>query len=184
MTGLDTNFIEKLKGRDRDSFGQLYDSYSPALYGIVLRMVNSSEVAEDILQDAFVKIWKNLPNYDQAKGSIFTWMLNITRNTAIDAMRSKKIRPTTSFSDEVNAQFDQDNSLTINTSTIGVKDLVDNMKPEFREAINAVYFSGLTHEEAAENLNLPLGTLKTRVRAGLTELKRIFALLLWLLLTT
>jgi RNA polymerase sigma factor (sigma-70 family) len=91
------NFIEKLKGRDRASFEQLYDSYSPALYGITLRMTNSEVLSEDVLQDAFVKIWNNLSSYDSAKGTIFTWMLNITRNTAIELYAVAMLDPHTSL---------------------------------------------------------------------------------------
>lgn len=176
--------MDRLRNQERPAFEQLYDSYSPALYGIVLRITNSQELAEDVLQDSFVKIWNNLTHYDMSKGSIFTWMLNISRNTAIDALRSKKAKATTAMSDEVTYILEHSGAQTINTNIIGVKDLVGNLRPEQREAIEAVYFSGLTHEEAAEQLNLPLGTLKTRIRAGLTELKRIFATIIWLFLNT
>lgn len=150
----------------------------------MLRITNSQEVAQDVLQEAFVKIWNNLGAYDSTKGTIFTWMLNISRNTAIDALRSRKAKATTAISDEVAHALENTQAPAFNTNTIGLRDLVEKLRPEQREAIEAVYFSGLTHEEAAEHLNLPLGTLKTRIRAGLTELKRIFATLIWLFLNT
>lgn len=182
---IDHAFVERLRQQDRPAFERLYDAYSPALYGIALRITNSSALAEDVMQDAFVKIWKNLTSFDVTKGTIFTWMLNITRNTAIDLLRSRKAKATTSMSDDVAYMIEQSNSLTLNTNIIGIKDLVEKLKPEFREVIDAVYFKGLTHEEAADYLNLPLGTLKTRVRGALVELKRIFALLtIWSLLNT
>ena len=85
--------IEKLTRRDQQAFQWLYDQYSPALYGVVLRIVRDEDQAADLLQDIFVKIWKNLDAYDASKGRLFTWMLNVARNTAIDSLRAQKTQP-------------------------------------------------------------------------------------------
>ncbi|QDK81241.1 sigma-70 family RNA polymerase sigma factor [Spirosoma sp. KCTC 42546] len=169
--------IEKLIQRDQQAFQWLYDQYSPALYGVVLRIVRDDEQAADLLQDIFVKIWKNLDAYDSSKGRLFTWMLNVARNTAIDSLRARKTQPTAAIrTDEENVHIvdRQHNTEQPNPEHIGIKDVVNQLRPERKQLIDLVYFGGYTHEEAAEKLNLPLGTVKTRVRAALQELKQLF----------
>ncbi|WP_040006432.1 RNA polymerase sigma factor [Fibrisoma limi] len=169
--------IEKLNQRDQRAFHWLYDQYSPALYGVVLRIVRDEEQAQDLLQDIFIKIWKNLDAYDAQKGRLFTWMLNVARNTAIDALRSRKTQPASAIrTDEENVHIvdRQHNTEQPNPEHIGVKEVVSQLRPERRELIDLVYFNGYTHEEAAEALNMPLGTVKTRIRAALQELKQLF----------
>lgn len=169
--------IEKLKKRDQQAFQWLYDQYSPALYGVVLRIVRDDEQSADLLQDIFVKIWKNLDGYDSSKGRLFTWMLNVARNTAIDSLRARKTQPFGAIrTDEENVHIvdREHNTEQPNPEHIGLKEVVDQLRPERKQLIDLVYFGGYTHEEAAEKLNLPLGTVKTRVRAALQELKQLF----------
>ena len=169
--------IEKLARRDQQAFQWLYDQYSSALYGVVLRIVRDEEQAQDVLQDIFVKIWKNLDGYDASKGRLFTWMLNVSRNTAIDALRARKAQPSSAIrTDEDNVHIidRQHNTQQPNPEHIGVQDVVNQLRPERKQLIDLVYFGGYTHEEAAEELKLPLGTVKTRIRAALQELKQLF----------
>lgn len=169
--------IERLIQRDQKAFQWLYDQYSSALYGVVLRIVREEEQASDLLQDIFVKIWKNLDTYDASKGRLFTWMLNIARNTAIDSIRSRKSQPTgTIRTEEENVHIidREHNTGQPKPELIGVKDVVGQLRPDRKQLIDLVYFSGYTHEEAAEALKLPLGTVKTRIRAALQELKQLF----------
>jgi RNA polymerase sigma factor (sigma-70 family) len=170
--------IEKLQKRDQQAFQWLYDQYSPALYGVVKTIVRDEEQAKDLLQDIFVKVWKNLDSYDPKKGRLFTWLLNVARNTAIDALRARKTRPANAIrtdEDSVHIIDRQYRTEQPNTDNIGLQDLVDKLRPERKELIDLVYFGGFTHEEAAETLNLPLGTVKTRVRSALQELKKLFS---------
>lgn len=169
--------IEKLNQRDQVAFQWLYDQYSPALYGVVLRIMRDEEQAQDVLQDIFIKVWKNLDAYDAGKGRLFTWLLNVARNTAIDALRARKTHPTNAIrTDEENVHIidQQHNTQQPNPDHIGVQEIVSQLRPERKQLIDLVYFAGYTHEEAAEELNLPLGTVKTRVRAALQELKQLF----------
>ncbi len=169
--------IEKLTQRDQQAFQWLYDQYSSALYGVVLRIVRDEEQAQDVLQDIFVKIWKNLDAYDASKGRLFTWMLNVSRNTAIDALRARKAQPSSAIrTDEDNVHIidRQHNTQQPNPEHIGVQEIVSQLRPERKQLIDLVYFAGYTHEEAAEELKLPLGTVKTRIRAALQELKQLF----------
>lgn len=168
----ETELIALLKKQDKAAFSYLYDNYSGALYGIVLKVLNrEEEIAQDVLQEAFVKIWRKVDTYDSSKGSIFTWMLNIARNTAIDKLRSIKRTSIQSLDDNVGI-VDKQHNHTMREDRIGVKDVVEKLKPEHKTIIDLAYFEGYTQEEIAERLNMPLGTVKTRLRAALIELRK------------
>ncbi len=177
-TNISTNeeeLVRLLKSKDRKGFALLYDRYSGALYGVILKIVKVEEVAQDVLQDSFVKIWKKIQSYDTSKGTLFTWILNIARNTAIDKTRSK------AYKQQVNV-LDIDKGAAVAAASRGNKSKIDfigvdkgvaQLKPEYQEAIDYIYFKGYTHSEAAEALGLPLGTLKTRVRMAIQELRKL-----------
>lgn len=168
------SFIALLQKKDKRAFEELYDSYSAVLLGIAFKITKDQDLADDVLQESFVKIWKHIESFDPQKATIFTWMLNITRNTAIDCIRKKSYQSNIQIGTDKVSIVDRTSSDTININTIGVRELIDGLKPEYKEVIDAVYFGDLTHEEASEKLELPLGTLKTRVRNALKELKTIF----------
>jgi RNA polymerase sigma factor (sigma-70 family) len=168
--------ISALKSRDTMAIQALYDSYSGALLGVISRIIQQTEVAEDLLQETFIKIWNSAGSYDPSKGRLFTWMMNIARNLAIDKLRSKDFKNSGKNQDiENNVDFiDAQKEITFNADTLGVKDLVNALKPEFNAVLDMVYFKGYTHVEAAEELNLPLGTVKTRIRMAIMELRKNF----------
>lgn len=150
---------------------QLYDLYGGALYGVILKIIGEETIAQDILQEVFVKIWMKIALYDEKKGRLFTWMLNLTRNTALDVVRSSKYKQAVS-----NRNLDQiENTRAgdrLKIDDIGVKEILNRLDAKQREVIELVYFKGYTHVEAAEQLNLPLGTVKTRVRSSLKLLRK------------
>ncbi|HTL10499.1 MAG TPA: sigma-70 family RNA polymerase sigma factor [Chitinophagaceae bacterium] len=162
-----------LKAKDQQSFSYLYDNYSGALYSIVLQVVPDKELASDVLQEVFVNIWRKIESYDASKGRLFTWMLNVARNLAIDMVRSKayqnsqknQVLPETDFFDKGGSTVQQ------NVDNIGLKKIVNKLKAEHRVLIDLAYFKGYTHEEIAEIESLPLGTVKTRIRSALTQLR-------------
>lgn len=166
-----------LKRRDRKAITLLYDNYSAALHGVIFRIVNDKETAEDVLQESFVKIWNNIESYDASKGRLFTWLLNVARNTAIDKTRSKNYR------DAGQVQSIEDFVYSIerryNTSTnidhIGLKKVVEKLKPEHRTLIELLYFGGYTQTEAAQALGIPLGTVKTRVKIAINQLRELLS---------
>jgi RNA polymerase sigma factor (sigma-70 family) len=174
--------IEKLSHRDQQAFHWLYDQYSPALFGVIRKIVHDDEQARDLLQDSFIKIWNNLDAYDASKGRLFTWLLNVARNTAIDSLRAAKAssRPNPANAIHTDAESvlivdSQHQTDPANIDHIGVKEVVDQLRPDRKMLIDLVYFGGYTHEEAADVLNLPLGTVKTRIRSALQELKQYFS---------
>lgn len=150
--------------------------YSGSLFGVISRIIQQPELAEDTLQETFIKIWNSADNYDSSKGRLFTWMMNVARNLAIDKLRSKDFKNANKNQDiENNVDFiDAQKRVIFNADTVDIKDMVSALKPEFTDILNMVYFKGYTHVEAAEELNLPLGTVKTRIRMAITELRKNF----------
>ncbi|MDR6785399.1 RNA polymerase sigma factor [Pedobacter africanus] len=168
--------ISKLKSQDTIAMQALYDMYSAALFGVISRLVPQAELAEDVLQETFIKIWNSAGSYDSSKGRLFTWMMNIARNLAIDKLRSKDFRNSNKnleLDNNVDA-IDGQNEVTFNADALGIKEMVTTLKPELNAVLNMVYFKGYTHLEAAKELNLPLGTVKTRIRMAIMELRKQF----------
>jgi RNA polymerase sigma factor (sigma-70 family) len=166
--------VEKLRSRDLSALDYLYDHYSPALYGIILRIVLKRSIAEEVLQDVFLKIWERFDGYDQTKGRLFTWMLNIARNHAIDKTRSKEISTAnrTTGLEKFVSNTDQP-FLEQNVDDIGVIEILKNLPDEQRFVVDYLYFRGYTHSEVSEEFNIPLGTVKTRLRLAMQHLRNL-----------
>ncbi|RYZ35433.1 MAG: sigma-70 family RNA polymerase sigma factor [Sphingobacteriales bacterium] len=169
------DLVASLKNKDQLAFGYLYDNYGGALYGVVMKVINKEESAKDLLQEVFVKIWRNIDSYDAAKGRLYTWMLNIARNAAIDVLRSSGFNQDKKISDlENNVHVEAAGlSTAIKTDHIGLKQIVNGLKEEYRQIIDLAYFQGFTQEEIAKELNIPVGTVKTRSRSALIQLKSL-----------
>lgn len=168
--------VSKLKLQDTVAIQALYDMYSGALLGVISRVIQQTEVAEDLLQETFIKIWNSAGSYDSSKGRLFTWMMNIARNLSIDKIRSRDFKNSTKNQDiENNVDFiDTQKEITFNADLLGLKDMVTSLKPEYNHVLEMVYYKGYTHVEAAAELNLPLGTVKTRIRMAIIELRKHF----------
>ncbi len=167
--------VLQLQGRNQQAFGYLYDNYAGALNGVIYRLVEDKELAEDILQEAFVKIWNNFSNYDAAKGRLFTWMLNLTRNLTIDTLRSKGYKKQSKISGDENtvSNLADNNATAEKFDAIGVRKRLVNLKPEQRIIIDMAYFNGYTQDEISKEMGIPLGTVKTRMRTAILELRKL-----------
>ena len=168
--------VQAILEKDKNGAEALYDMYSSSLYGVIFRIVQHQEIAEDLLQDTFIRIWNSFSSYDAAKGRLFTWMVNIARNIAIDKTRSKEFRNSAKTEDIENNVLiiDKQVNTIINPETIGLKDLIGKLKPEHKIILDLVYFEGLTHVEVAKKLEIPLGTVKTRLRNAIITLRKLF----------
>ena len=164
-----------LQAGEQQAFSYLYDNYAGALNGIITRMVEDRQLAEDILQEAFIKIWNNFSNYDPEKGRLFTWMLNITRNLTIDTLRSKGYKKQRKISGDENSvsNYSSDNKVAERFDTIGLRKRLINLKPEQRSIIDLAYFNGYTQDEISKEMGIPLGTVKTRMRSAILELRKL-----------
>jgi RNA polymerase sigma-70 factor (ECF subfamily) len=165
--------VRSLKANQRQAYEYLYQNYSGALMGIITRIVKDTEKSEDLLQDVFLKIWKKINDYDASKGRLFTWMVNIARNTAIDAYRKDKNVWLEDLDGKVNT-IDLLNVTDTSNHNFDVKSITENLKTDRKILIDMVYFQGYTQEEAAEILQIPLGTAKSRIRIALQDLKAYF----------
>jgi RNA polymerase sigma-70 factor (ECF subfamily) len=167
--------VMRLQNQDQHAFSYLYDNYSAALNGVIYRMVENTELAEDILQEAFVKIWNNFSSYDTSKGRLFTWMLNITRNLTIDTLRSKGYKKQAKISGDENSvnNLSNDGKIAERFDAMGLRKQLANLKPEQRTIIDLAYFNGYTQDEISKEMGIPLGTVKTRMRAAIIELRKL-----------
>jgi RNA polymerase sigma factor (sigma-70 family) len=165
--------VQLLRQRSRDVFSYLYDNYSGALYSIILNIVNDEELANDVLQEVFVKIWKQVDSYDTAKGRLFTWMLNIARNASIDTIRSKGFQNSRQTRELTEESYARAGTSEMRSDEIGLRKIVHNLKEEYKVLVELSYFQGYTQDEISKMLNIPLGTVKTRLRTALIQLREI-----------
>lgn len=165
--------IPLLLKKDDRSFTLLYDNYSKSLYGVIFTLIKNREEAEDVLQEVFVKIWKNIDSYNESKGRLYTWMLNIARNTSIDKLRSKGFNNNLkNLSADNFVHILDDNSKTINQiDAIGIKEFIKKLKPKCIQIIDLLFFKGYTQQETSDELEIPLGTVKTQNRNCMNELR-------------
>jgi RNA polymerase sigma-70 factor (ECF subfamily) len=166
--------VAQLLQQNNQAFSYLYDNYSPALFGIICQIVPDKELANDVLQDVFINIWRKISSYDDSKGRLFTWMLNIARNAAIDKIRSRPYQDSLKnqpLAENVNSTAA--NSISPQVHDVGLKKLINKLREEYRVLIDLSYFQGFTHEEIARMQNIPLGTVKTRIRSALIQLRTL-----------
>lgn len=168
------SLVSRLMVKERSAYDSLYEQYSASIYGVVFRMLKEEAIAQDVLQETFIKVWRKIHTYDPAKGRFFTWLLNIARNLAIDKMRSKEVKYAAkkqAYDAEVMERAAPTVSIAI--EHIGLREMVESLPATQREIIMLVYFDGYTHVEAAEELDVPLGTVKSRVRLAMNRLRGI-----------
>lgn len=167
--------VRALKEKDEQAFSYLYDNYSPAIYGVIFKMIEEKELAEDLLQETFVKIWNNFSSYDSTKGRLFTWMLNLCRNLTIDTFRSKGYKKQQKIHSDDNSvnNFSDNSKGAEKFDALGIRKHLGLLKDDQKQIIDLAYFSGLTQEEIAKYLSIPLGTVKTRMRTAIIELRKI-----------
>ena len=168
------DLVALLRSGSRDGFNYLYKNYSGGLYGTIIKVVNDEGTAQDVLQEAFVKIWHNIGQYDAAKGRIYTWMLNICRNAAIDKLRSRGeiMKSKIQTGEHVVSEVLSNKNTQQQTDAIGLRSMVRGLKPEYAAIVDLAYYHGFTLDEISKTLDVPLGTVKTRMRAAMQQLRQ------------
>jgi RNA polymerase sigma-70 factor, ECF subfamily len=170
----DDVLIELIRNRNPHCVSALYDAYSKALFGVIFRIIQNRELAEEVLQDTFTKAWRNIDSYDTKKGRLYTWLVNIARNAAIDATRAKHFKFAQTPIDFALNTINERHYQTMNTDTIGIQNLTEILPIHHKTLIDLIYFQGFTQLETAEYLAIPLGTVKTHLRAAMSQLKQAF----------
>ena len=172
-TSLETQIIKLLEEGNQQALNLLYEHYSDALYGVIYKITKNDELAEDALQETFIKVWRYADKYDADKAKLFTWLYRIARNTAIDKLRSYNLKH------QKNIQIDHTNvyvlpTTSLNQDVLDLKAQLEKIEEKYQVVIKALYFEGMTQEEASKELDMPLGTIKSRLKIGLRELKKFY----------
>lgn len=170
----DAALMAGLRSRDQDSMARLYDRHAPVVYAVALRVLGDTGTAEEVLQDVFMQLWRKPDSFDASRGVLGAWLAVIARHRAVDYLRRR--RPETDIADaglslEVNLGNETEKRVAIGK----IRAALSGMPAEQRKPLEMAFFEGLTHNEIAERTGEPLGTIKTRIRAGLIALRKAFA---------
>ena len=180
-TLLEKHIVELLQEMDEKAISLLYDNYADTLYGVAYKVVKDEDLAQDIVQESFVKIWKKSDSYDATKAKLFTWLFRITRNTAIDKLRSINTKSDKEIQIDVSDVYTIGEH-SIRPELIDVKENLDKLEPKYRIVLEALFFEGMTQQEASDELDIPLGTIKSRLKIGLREMRKIYGSIVLMLL--
>ncbi|AUC80966.1 RNA polymerase sigma factor [Lacinutrix sp. Bg11-31] len=167
--------VAKFQKKDERAFEKLYNMYSESMHGVIYNIVRDHDIAQEVMQDVFIKAWHKADSYSSSKGRFFTWILNIARNAAIDKTRSKSFKNSSKnlnadyFVDILPTQDNLDNS----TDAIGIAKFVGKLADKCKKVIDLLYFKGYTQKEASETLDMPIGTIKTHNRNCIKELREM-----------
>ena len=175
-TYTEQEFLQALQSHQEQAFSYLYDHYSKALFNIILQIIPQQHLAEDVLHEVFLKIWQNIISYDDTKGRLCTWMLNIARNQAIDRTRSKDFNnrsKTTELSENVPSNKQ---TTEAKIDDVGLQKTLNSLPEESRRLLELAYYQGYTQDEISKMLNIPLGTVKTRLRSTIIQLRKILSI--------
>ena len=169
--------ILELQNGNQRAFQRIYELYSESVYGIIYSILNDEAIAQEILQDVFLKIWNNSSSYNSDKGRFFTWILNIARNASIDHIRSKSHKNSKKnlAADNFVDILESRSNFSDKADAIGIKKYIDILKPVCKKLIDLLFYKGYTQKETAEELEMPLGTVKTRNRACINKLREMLA---------
>lgn len=177
----DDILLQKIALRDPDALEQLYDRYERPIYAFALRMVKDAMVAEEIVQELFVRIWNSASRIETggSKGKISTWMFAITRNLAIDRIRKQGRQPEDPVESEVWERMQSDETsteFTVENKLLGqqLKKAIDDLQSDQKQVLEWIYYMGYTQQEVADTHQIPLGTVKSRVRLALKALRGRF----------
>lgn len=172
-----SELIASLQKRDKKAFEEIYKMYVYNVHGIIYNIVKDNEIAEELTQDVFIKVWNKIDTYTEKKGRFFTWILNIARNAAIDKTRSKHFKKSSEnlSSENFVDTIEDKNNYAAKVDSIGIKKFINGLEPLCKKVIDLLFFKGYTQKEAAEELDIPLGTIKTRNRICIDKLKKVLA---------
>lgn len=172
--------MRRIRNRDAESLARLYDETSRFLYGLSLQILRDPADAEEVILDVYQHVWNHAHLYDESRGNVWNWLAVVTRHRAIDRLRQANSRrareaPIDPEKERKAADPVPQEDLILKEERAIVRRAMDSLKPDQRQAIELAFFGGLTHVEVAERLGAPLGTIKTRIRAGLRRLREAMA---------
>ena len=173
ISAIEKDIVYLLERGDKKAITLLYENYADSLYGVIQKIISDEDTAQDVLQETFVKIWRYAKKYDSSKAKLFTWLYRIAYNTAIDKVRSLKNKTTKEVQIETSSVY-KITTNQLNDDVLDIQKHLSTLEEKYQIVINALFFEGMTQQEASEELDIPLGTIKSRLKIGLRELKKIF----------
>jgi len=173
ISAIEKEIVSLLQNGDKKAIKLLYEYYADALLGVIQKVISDKDTAHDVLQESFVKIWRYSKKYDATKAKLFTWLYRIAYNTAIDKVRSQKNKNGNEVQIETSNVYKL-NSSELNQDVLDIKKHLKSLDEKYQIVLNALFFEGMTQQEASDELNIPLGTIKSRLKIGLRELKKIY----------
>jgi RNA polymerase sigma-70 factor (ECF subfamily) len=168
----DNTLIQQLKNKDERALSLLYDKYSGAIYSVILKMIRDEGKAQNLLQDTFITVWDKAESYDTNKGRFYTWVYRIAKNKTLNVLRKTDLLIQT---DDFSVYANKEDAISIDSEYLEIKGAVTTLEQHHKEAIELVYFKGLTHKEAHKEMDVPLGTFKSYVRQALKQLRETYA---------
>ena len=173
-TQSDESLYHQMRSGDEQALEVLYDKYERLLFSFAHRFTNNDRLSEEVIQEVWMKIWNGRVDFNTDKGKFSSWILTITRNAALDCLRREKRQPTIEV-EERDGGYDEPVERTVmqRETATEVHDAVNELKPDQQELIELVYFKGLTQQQISDQLNLPLGTVKTRIRSAIQALRKL-----------
>ena len=177
--------LERVRERDSGALEALYNETSRVMYSLAHRVLNDREDAEEVILDVYQQVWNAAARYDPVRGTVLSWLAVMTRNRAIDRVRQSNLRRTREFHIEEPVDTPSENpapelQTILEQQRVLVRRAMDELAPEQREAIELAFYSGLSHSEVAETLGAPLGTVKTRIRVGMQNLRKALPSDMWI----
>lgn len=181
----DRDIMARIKARDEDALSELYEQYNRLLFGLILSILKKREEAEDILQEVFTTIWQKAEQFDLERGTVYTWIVSLSRNKSIDRLRSKvykeQKKQSTSLDDEdvfhplYSNESDPLENTIFKDRAKKLYDAMEKLSDKQRQVLQVSYFDGMSQSEISDEYNIPLGTVKTRMRDGMIKLRELLA---------
>ena len=167
----DNTLIQQLKNKDERALSLLYDKYSGAIYSVILKMIKDEGKAQNLLQDTFITVWEKAESYDASKGRFYTWVYRIAKNKVLNVLRkTDPLIQTNDFS----VYDNKEDAISIDAKYLELNGAITTLEAHHKQAIELVYFKGLTHKEAHQEMDVPLGTFKSYVRQALKQLRTVY----------
>lgn len=170
------DLVNALKRKEKSALEYLYNNYSKAVFGIIFKILNSKELSEEILQDVFLKVWNNISTYDSSKGRLYTWLVRIAQNLSIDTLRTKDFKKNNpknlNFINDVS--YNEPLSEEVNPVELeGLSNYINKLDEKQKILIDLAYFKGFSQKEISDDLEIPIGTVKTRLRNAILALRKL-----------
>jgi RNA polymerase sigma-70 factor (ECF subfamily) len=167
----DRVLIKQLQNKDEIALSQLYDKYSSALFGVIIRICRDEQHAQNILQDTFMTIWEKSNSYDANKGRFYTWAYRIAKNKTLNFIRNSGSLIQT---EDLSVHSNKEDEITIDPEFYQLNGLINKLEKHHQKALELVYFKGMTHKEAHAEMEVPLGTFKSYIRQAIRQLQETY----------